>query len=124
MKLLLDTHVALWWSHAPRKIRASTKRAIERAECVFVSAASVWEVANKVAIGKLKLPGSFADRMRECGFLELSVGYQHAEFLAKLPLHHRDPFDRVLIAQAMIERLTLVTVDENIALYDVAILAA
>ena len=106
-----------------KKIGQKAKRAIERAECVFVSAASVWEVANKVAEGKLRVPYRFADRVRECGFLELLVGYEHAEHVAKLPLHHGDPFDRLLVAQAVLERLTLVTSDENIGLYEVATLA-
>jgi PIN domain nuclease of toxin-antitoxin system len=90
---------------------------------VFVSAASVWEVANKVAAGKLRLPGSFSERMQTCGFLELSVSYEHAELVAKLPLHHGDPYDRLLVAQAMIEKLTLVTAEENIKQYAVKTLA-
>jgi PIN domain nuclease of toxin-antitoxin system len=124
VKLLLDTHVALWWNSAPTKLGAKAKKAIEHAACVYVSSASVWEVANKVAAGKLRLPGSFAERIRLCGFLELSVSFEHAELVARLPLHHADPFDRMLVAQAMSENLTLVTSDEHIERYAVKQLPA
>jgi PIN domain nuclease of toxin-antitoxin system len=88
----------------------------------FVSAASAWEVAIKQAIGRLTLPEPFAVGIDASGFQRLPVGFEHAAEAASLPLHHTDPFDRMLVAQARLEGLTLVTHDRALAAYDVPVL--
>lgn len=124
MRLLLDTHAFLWAVSAPAKLEASTARAIERAQLVCVSAASIWEVGIKRAAGRLRAPWPLDDVVARSGFTMLDITMDHATAAADLPLHHADPFDRMLIAQAHTERLTLVTRDEQLAAYRVPILAA
>ena len=118
MNLLLDTHVLIWWDEG-RRITAAARRAIEAADSVYVSAASAWEVAIKVGLGRLNPSRSVEQAVEESGFLELPITFGHAERVAVLPAHHRDPFDRLLIAQAEVERLTLVTRDPVFGRYDV-----
>ena len=120
--LLLDTHVFLWWRSQPPKISPDVTRAIASAEVVFVSAASAWEASIKAALGKLKLPESFESGVAKSGFQQLPVGFGHAGRVSDLPPHHQDPFDRMLIAQAQSEGLTLVSHDRRLAPYDVPIL--
>ncbi len=123
MRLLLDTHALLWWLLDDPALPAAPRRAIERAEAVFVSAASVWEIAIKQRLGKLpeltigaaELPAL----IRDSRFLPLAVDDRHAAAVAALPQHHRDPFDHLLIAQALAERLSLVTRDRQFAAYGV-----
>ena len=91
---------------------------------VFVSAASIWEVGIKRVSGKLQVADNFVELVRRSGYTDLPVTFRHAEIAASLPLHHRDPFDRMLIAQAQVEGLTLVTDDSEIARYQVPILPA
>jgi len=125
VRLLLDTHALLWWLLDDPALPAAPRRAIERAEAVFVSAASVWEVAIKQRLGKLpELTLGVAELpalIRESRFLPLAVDDRHAAAVATLPLHHRDPFDHLLIAQALTERLTLVTRDRQFAAYGVTL---
>lgn len=121
-RLLLDTHVFLWWRGKDRRLRNPAQAAIAEAELVMVSAASAWEAGIKAQLGKLDLPDSFEAGVIESGFEKLPIGFSHAEYAAQLPLHHKDPFDRMLIAQAVIEELTLVTHDILIEPYDVAVL--
>ncbi len=123
MNLLLDTHVALWaLSGGPSPIGSATLELIRDARnVVAVSAASVWEVEIKRAIGKLDAPDGFA---RECvarGFDELPITFDHAEAAGRLPLHHGDPFDRMLIAQALVEDYRIVTADRAFAAYDITL---
>jgi PIN domain nuclease of toxin-antitoxin system len=122
---LLDTHALLWWLLDDPALPAAPRRAIERAEAVFVSAASVWEVAIKQRLGKLpELTLGVAELpalIRESRFLPLAVDDRHAAAVATLPLHHRDPFDHLLIVQALTERLTLVTRDRQFAAYGVTL---
>ena len=110
MNLLLDTHVLIWWDEG-RRLAGAARRAIEAADTVYVSAASAWEVAIKIALGRLRPARTVEQAAEESGFLELPITSRHAERVAGLPAHHRDPFDRLLIAQAEIEALTLVTRD-------------
>jgi len=124
MTLLLDTHVMLWWRANDKSLGPVVRDAISTADAVFVSAASAWEVAIKIAVGRLKLPASFEKGVEASGFERLPITFAHAERAASLPLHHRDPFDRMLIAQAQTEGLTLVTRDRNLTAYEVAILPA
>lgn len=121
MKLLLDTHVFLWWRTDSRSLARRTKRAIATADAVWVSAASGWEAVIKQALGKLSLTDSFASMVADSEFLELPVTLRHAEQLGQLPPHHTDPFDRMLIAQAQTEGLRLVTHDRQFEPYDVGI---
>ena len=124
MRLLLDTHVVLWWWSRPSRLRPEVRKAISTADLVLVSAASAWEVVVKQSLGKLTLPIAFAEMVDEAGFNELPVRFQHAAALLSLPNHHRDPFDRMLIAQASTDRTVIVTHDRAFEPYDVEILWA
>jgi PIN domain nuclease of toxin-antitoxin system len=123
VRLLLDTHVFLWW-RAGREMRAEAMDAIRTADDVFVSAASAWEVSIKAAIGKLRLTASFADGVAQSGFVPLPINLHHAAVAGELPPHHRDPFDRMLLAQARLERLTLISHDRRLEPYGSAIIWA
>ena len=118
MNLLLDTHILIWWDEG-RRIAAEARRAIEQADAVYVSAASAWEVAIKTALGRLRPTRTVEQATAESGFLELPITFRHAEQVTGLPPHHRDPFDRMLVAQAMVEALTLVTRDPMFTRYGV-----
>ncbi|HMA09361.1 MAG TPA: type II toxin-antitoxin system VapC family toxin [Ramlibacter sp.] len=124
MRLLLDTHIFLWAVAGSPLLMPQVRRLIESADEVYVSAASIWEVAIKARLGKIKVdPHELAAAIEASGFLELPVSARHAAGVAKLELHHNDPFDRLLIAQALTEPLKLVTVDEVLAKYsDVVVL--
>jgi len=121
-RLLLDTHVFLWWKLADRRLRETAISAIAEADVVFISAASAWEVAIKSSIGKLTLDADFATGVDASGFERLPIGFEHAAEIHALPHHHNDPFDRLLIAQARVERLTLVTHDAQLRPYEVELL--
>lgn len=123
MNLLLDTHVLIWWDEG-HKLAVEARRAIAEAEVVYVSAASAWEVAIKIGLGRLRPTRTVEQAANESGFLELPVTFRHAERVAFLPGHHRDPFDRLLIAQAELEELTLVTRDPVFGRYQVKTIAA
>lgn len=124
MRLLLDTHTLLWWLTDSPKLSRTAKRAIAKASNeVFVSVASLWEARIKQGLGKLKLPADFREEIALQGFVELNVVGTHTDILSTLPLHHRDPFDRILVAQALEGSLTIVTEDEQIAHYDVSTLS-
>jgi PIN domain nuclease of toxin-antitoxin system len=125
MRLLLDSHVVVWWSAYPGRLRASTREAIASPDNeVLLSAASVWELGLKIARGKLRLPDGYAARLIAAGLEELPVSIVHADRATTLPPLHGDPFDRLLIAQALEEGLVLVTSDRAIAGYDVPTLEA
>jgi PIN domain nuclease of toxin-antitoxin system len=123
MNLLLDTHVLIWWDEG-RRIAQEARRAIEEADTVYVSAASAWEVAIKTGLGRLRPTRTVEQAASESGFLELPVTFHHAERVTGLPPHHRDPFDRMLVAQAAVEELALVTRDPDFARYGVALIQA
>lgn len=122
MKLLLDTHAFLWWQEDSKKLGAQARRAIARADTVWVSAASAWEVAIKVGLGRLKLPGPLLEAVEQSQFTALPIGFEHAALVGRLPRHHGDPFDRMLIAQAIVEGATLVTHDAQFEAYAVPLL--
>lgn len=112
MTLLLDTRIALWWLVGSRRLGAAARRLIAESACVL-SAASVWEIAIKHRLGKLPVgPALFRDRMLAAGAELLAVSDRHAIETATLPRHHDDPFDRMLIAQARLERLRAVSADK------------
>lgn len=126
MKFLLDTHCWLWLQTEPGRLPDDLLETLaESSSQRYLSAASAWEIAIKYAVGKLPLPEPPAlyvpERMRLSRFEELAVTHAHALAVAGLPPHHRDPFDRVLVAQAQVEGLTLVTADAAIEPYDAPI---
>lgn len=124
MSLLLDTHVFLWWIGEPSRLPGEVTAAIaDPGTLVYVSAASAWEISIKRALGRLDLRDEeFRHGMRESGFTELPVTAAHGLVAGALPRHHRDPFDRMLIAQATTEGMRLVTHDRAMAAYGVDIL--
>ena len=123
MRLLLDTHIFLWAVAGSRQLKPAARRLIESADEVYVSAASVWEVAIKARLGKIDAdPRELAAAIDASGFLELPVSAAHAAGVASLEPHHNDPFDRLLIAQALAEPLKLVTVDDVLAKYSDVVL--
>jgi PIN domain nuclease of toxin-antitoxin system len=123
VRLLLDTHVLIWWDAGQRLSRAALD-AIHNADEVFVSSASAWEIEIKRAMGMLSGTRRTADAIAASGFAELPMLVRHAEVLQELPALHRDPFDRVLVAQALSERLTLVTRDPQVSQYTVRTISA
>jgi len=129
VKLLLDTQCWLWWFSQPERLSEDVIVQIaDETNEVWLSVASVWEMGIKVAIGKLPLPEQIDDyistRMIQLGARSLEITVAHALRVAVLPLHHRDPFDRMLIAQAQIEDMTLVSADSMFAQYEVSVLWA
>ena len=123
MSLLLDTHVVLWWiSGSPRLPENIAARIADPGELVVVSAASIWEAAIKAALGKLRVPEALGDVVTEEGFESMPITFEHAEQAGALPAHHRDPFDRMLVAQAITEGLILVTHDPAFEPYGVQVL--
>lgn len=120
MRLLLDTHTLLWWAGGSSRLPRRAREAIaDDGNAVMVSAASAWEIATKHHLGKLAAPGPLADGMLDYladqEFLELGITVRHAQRAGALPGWHRDPFDRMLVAQAQLEDLTLVS---NESLFD------
>lgn len=124
MNLLLDTHTFLWAVDDSPRLSAGARGAIRDGNnMVFVSAATAWEISIKAAIGKLTIPqGGYLDELRLHRFTPLHITAEHALAVAGLPPHHKDPFDRLLIAQAQIENLTLVTEDSRIKQYAVRVI--
>ncbi len=124
-RLLVDTNVLLWALGGDPSLGDDTRDALaDPGNDVFVSAASIWEIAIKRALGKLNAPANLVAAVEAAGFSELPVTYVHAEQAGSLPKHHTDPFDRMLVAQAQVEGLTLVTADANIPRYAVRTMAA
>lgn len=122
MSLLLDTHVVLWWLSDDNALSDDVKRRIDDELGIYVSAATYWEVSIKQATGKLQAPVYLADAIADNGFRPLPIMFEHASVAGQLPPIHRDPFDRMLVAQARCERLTLVTHDAVLEQYDVDLL--
>jgi PIN domain nuclease of toxin-antitoxin system len=124
VRLLLDTHVVLWWLEDAPTLSDEIKDLIDDEPQVYLNPVTVWEVALKQSIGKLKMPADLPERMRDSGLRALSVTIEHGIVAGRLPMIHRDPFDRMLVAQASCEGLTLVTRDAEIQRYDVTVLPA
>jgi PIN domain nuclease of toxin-antitoxin system len=118
MRVLLDTHLFVWFLAGSPKLGRARRKAIEDATAVFVSSASVWEIAIKSALGKIEADAAeIAEEIEASGFTELPVTARHAARVAALPPLHRDPFDRMLIAQALCEPLVLLTADAALSRY-------
>jgi PIN domain nuclease of toxin-antitoxin system len=122
MRLLLDTHVLIWLLDGDPKLTPKMREAISNAEENFVSAVTIFEIAVKSALGKLSVKGDVESQALEADCIPLPVTWAHGRDVGRLPFHHHDPFDRLLIAQARVEGLTLVTADGVISKYDVALL--
>jgi PIN domain nuclease of toxin-antitoxin system len=123
-RLLLDTEAFIWWDADDGRLGPAARSCIREADDVYVSAASAWEIAIKVALDKLRTTREPADAVRDGGFSELPVTFEHASTLRALPPHHRDPFDRLIIAAALSEGLTIVTSDGQFDAYDVTLVDA
>lgn len=120
MRLLLDTSTVLWWLDGDTRLRSIARATIANPNNeVFVSSASAWEIAVKRASGKLEAPFDVARALELNHFIVLPIGVDHAIAAGELPLHHKDPFDRMLVAQAQLESLTLLTHDVEISRYEV-----
>ncbi|MFY0651193.1 MAG: type II toxin-antitoxin system VapC family toxin [Cyclobacteriaceae bacterium] len=120
MNVLIDTHILLWWLDVPAKLSSQARLCIEDIKNnVFVSSAVIWEITIKKSIGKLQVPDGLLDILKEEGFISLPITGQHVMGLEQLPNHHVDPFDRIQIAQALIEGITFITRDKRILEYDV-----
>jgi len=122
LKLLLDTHAALWWLSGDERFgRSAADRLTDETNQVLLSAVVVWEVAIKRSLGKLEAPQDLAATLLSAGAQSLPVTLEHAAAVEELPWHHRDPFDRLLVAQASSEGATLVTHDDALRPYGVAV---
>jgi PIN domain nuclease of toxin-antitoxin system len=123
-KLLLDTHLLLWWLREDKRLDEKTKALInDPANLIYVSSASIWEAAIKRASGKLEFTTEkLFHVLKSQGIIEVPVTIQHALIAGKLPPYHQDPFDRMLVAQALQEGLTLVTHDNQLKYYEVPII--
>lgn len=125
MNLLLDTHALLWWLDDHPTLSTTAKTAIADTEnLVLISAAVIWEIKIKQSLGKLKIPRNFRKVLDEQPFERLSITAEHAYAVGELSAYHRDPFDRILIAQAKVEGLTIVTRDDHFKKYKVSIINA
>jgi PIN domain nuclease of toxin-antitoxin system len=118
VSLLLDTHALLWWLDDDPALGDAARAAVaDPGRQVYVSAATVWEVGIKARLGKLRAPAGLLEVLAEEGFVGLPMALEHAEAAARLPMHHRDPFDRMLVAQAHALSLVLVTHDRRLEAY-------
>lgn len=125
MICLLDTHTLLWWIDDPNLLSGPARAAIaDPSNDIVVSAVTCWEIAIKRGLGKLTAPVDLVALSRQCGFRELPITIEHALVTESLPLHHRDPFDRLLIAQAIVETATVITRDPNFVTYGVPTILA
>jgi PIN domain nuclease of toxin-antitoxin system len=122
LKLLLDTHVIVWWVRDDRRLAREARRAISSADIVWVSTVSGWELAMKAAKGRLRIPEPLRVTVVANRFTELALTLRHTEELERLPLHHGDPHDRLLVAQARSEGATIVTHDRAFEAYGVPVI--
>jgi PIN domain nuclease of toxin-antitoxin system len=122
--MLLDTHALIWWLGDDLRLGPLAREAVATADAVFVSSASAWEMSIKSAAGKLELPADLPAQLHRHRFSVLPVHLDHALRVASLPSLHRDPFDRMLIAQAQVEQLSILSRDRDFAGYDVHLVDA
>ena len=122
VRLLLDTHAVTWALEGGRRLSPVARTAIEdTGNEILVSAVSAWEIAIKEAMGRLEAPDDLLTAIERAGFIRRPLGFEEANHLVHLPRHHSDPFDRMLVAQALHDGIPIVTCDEQIALYQVQI---
>jgi PIN domain nuclease of toxin-antitoxin system len=124
VRLLLDSHVALWWLDDSPALGPSCRAQVTEADQVFYSAVTPWELGIKRSLGKVDYPDGLVEALESAGFEPLPITTRHAEHAPSLPPHHRDPFDRMLITQAQLEQMVLVTADRTFRAYDVDLLDA
>lgn len=124
MRLLLDSHVALWWLADDDQLGTACRAQLESADEAFFSAVTPWELGIKRALGRLDYPDGLGAALAAAGFVVLPISVAHGELAPSLPAHHRDPFDRMLVAQAQLESLALVTADRTIRPYDIELIDA
>jgi PIN domain nuclease of toxin-antitoxin system len=125
MKLLLDTHIIIWSVSDPKRLSRKAQSCITDAETIYVSAASIWEICIKIKLKKLQLDlTAFLKEIGDLGIQPLAISWQHAQFTQELPLYHNDPFDRILVAQAMTEPLVLLTNNSTLTQYSELVLHA
>lgn len=122
MRLLLDTHVLLWLLAGDRRLTRSSRQILTSADIVVVSVVSAWEIALKAAAGKLRAPEDLEQAVVDSGLVTTTLGFADVAESARLPAHHPDPFDRILIAQARVRGLTVMTTDRQLERYEVPIL--
>jgi len=123
VNILLDTHIVLWWLNDDPKLIDHHREIIANTDNLcYISAATIWKISIKVKLGKLKISDDYIDELQKEGFLELPVSWKHSNQVKELPLIHNDPFDRLLIAQAQVEELTLLSADKFTKQYDVRVL--
>ena len=126
MRALIDTHVLLWWLTDDERLSDTARRSFTKGRSTLLwSAASSWELAVKISLGKLSLPAPLRTylprKLREQVITPLSIEHSHAFKVAELPRHHRDPFDRMLVAQALVEKVPIISVDARLGEYEVRI---
>jgi PIN domain nuclease of toxin-antitoxin system len=125
MSYLLDTHTFIWWIEDNLNLSYQSKQIISNPNnLIFVSAVNTWEITIKKSLGKLNVPGNLEEIILQCGFDVLPIAIKHTLFIENLDKHHDDPFDRLLISQAIIENLTIITRDEKIIKYKVPYILA
>lgn len=124
MRLLIDSHVALWWLGDNPSLGPRSRDLLAAADQTFFSAVTPWELGMKRVLGKVSFPDGLVHALETGGFLALPISARHGEHAPTLPRHHRDPFDRMLVAQAQLESLTLVSADQAIRPYDVELIDA
>lgn len=121
--ILLDTHTALWWLADDPRLSHAAVQAVEASDAeAYLSAVVTWEIAIKRSLGKLNVPDRPDELLLAAGVLPLAITIQHTRVVEKLPWHHRDPFDRLLIAQAQAEGASVVTADQSFAAYDIDVI--
>jgi len=123
--IIVDTHAFIWFISGDKKLSKTARKAIEKANTIYLSVASIWEMAIKISLGKLELGQPF-DKINEeivnNGFELLDINFQHALALSELPFHHKDPFDRMILAQAMTEKIPIISIDQHFPNYDVNVI--
>jgi PIN domain nuclease of toxin-antitoxin system len=124
VRILVDSHVAVWWLDDNPSLGASCRELLSRADEVFFSVVTPWELGIKRALGRLDMPDGLAAALQSGGFTPLAISMAHAERAPALPAHHRDPFDRMLVAQAQLEALSVATADPGLSAYDVELIDA
>ncbi len=123
MKYLLDTCVLLWWVNGSHHISSEViNRLNDTNNTVYISAASIWEIAIKVRLGKLRIEADLSSTLSSLDLVPLPINFNHAQLAGSLPMIHKDPFDRMMVAQALTEKATLITADKIIPQYGVSIL--
>lgn len=123
MSYILDTHALLWWLSDPDLLSSEAKEIVtDIKNLIYVSSVSTWEIAVKLSLGKLKAPKQIFDIIKRESFFELPISIEHTKCLSLLPDHHKDPFDRLLIAQAIVEKSVLITSDKMIRKYPIPII--